>query len=95
MLDAGSMRIEESIALCIALALGAWAYLDIEKLSGAEPAAESHVWRGVDVAVAALVVVLLTGVSAYLFAQVPTLLWEMTGGLFLGSLSLRFLFHVG
>jgi hypothetical protein len=95
MLDACLMRIEASIGLCVALVLGAWAYLDLEKFSGAEPASESHVWRGFGVAVAAVAVMLLTGVSAYLFAQVPTLLWEMTGGLLLASLSMRFLFHIG
>lgn len=89
------MRIEAVIGLCIAVALGAWAYLDLESLAGAEPTTEPHLWRGFDVAIVALIVAILTAVSAYLFAQVPALLWEMTAGVLLGSLSLRLLLRAG
>jgi hypothetical protein len=88
------MQIEAVVGLCIALAFGTWAYIDVDTVAEAS-AAGSRWWRGFDVATVALIVVILSAVSMYFLAHVPVLLWEMTAGLLLGSLSLRLLFHVG
>jgi hypothetical protein len=96
------MQIDTVVGLGMALTFGVWAYLDYrdeksppKEGAGLLPEAHAHVWRGFGVVIVALIVVVLTGVSAYLFAQVPALLWEMTAGLLLGSLSLRLLFRIG
>jgi hypothetical protein len=82
------------VGLCVALAFGAWAYLDLDSVAEASGTG-SHWWRGLDVATLALIVVILSGVSIYFFAHVPVLLWEMAAGLLLASLSLRLLFRAG
>jgi hypothetical protein len=89
------MRIEACIGLCIALALGVWAYIDMASFARAEPTPEPHFLRAFDFAIVALIVAILTAVSGYLFVQVPALLWKMTAGLLLGSLSLRLLRGAG
>ena len=87
------------IGLCLAVAFAAAAYFDHaeEATAGAAeagfPCRRSPLARGLSTLVLAVISTIVLGFSVYLFAEVPALLWEMTAGLVLGSLTLRLLFH--
>ncbi len=87
------------IGLCLAIAFAAAAYFDHaeEATVGAAEAGFSYrrspLSRGLSTLVLAVISTIALGFSIYLFAEVPALLWEITAGLMLGSLTLRLLSH--
>jgi hypothetical protein len=89
------VQIDTSLGLCVALTFGALAYLDHKEESAREAGAElPQLWRGIGIGTVAIIAVILVGMSAYLFAHVPVVLWEVTAGIVLGSLTLRLLFRI-
>jgi hypothetical protein len=89
------MQIDTTVGLCVALAFGAVAYLDHKEERAREAGAElPQLWRWIGIVTVAIIAVILAGMSAYLFANVPIVLWEITAGIILGSLGLRLLFRI-
>ena len=93
--NAGSMQIDTIVGLCVALSFGALAYLDHKEESARKVGIElPQLWRWIGIVTVAIIAVILVGMSAYLFAHVPIVLWEITAGLMLGSFGLRLLFRI-
>jgi hypothetical protein len=82
------LQIAISRELCVALAFGAAAYFGFKHEKAAEKEAPE-----VRPVIVGIIAIILTGISAYFFAQVPVLLWEIAAGTVLGSLTLRLFFH--
>jgi hypothetical protein len=86
------MQIDTFVGLCVALPLGAVAYLDYKEGNARKAGAElPQLWRWIGIVTVGVIAVILAGMSAYLFVHVPLVLWEATGGLVLGSLAWRVL----
>jgi hypothetical protein len=89
------MQIDTFVGLCVALSFGALAYLDHKEESARKAGIElPQLWLWIGIVTVAFTAVILVGMSAYLFAHVPIVLWEITAGIMLGSFGLRLLFRI-
>src|ERR1700681_4990458 len=93
--DACCMQIETIVGLSVVLSFGAAAYLDHKEESARKAGAElPQLWQWTSIVIFSIIAVILAGMSAYLFSQVPVLLCEITAGIILGSLALRLFFRI-